>query len=103
MTNSSLTGRIPTEIGSLSILRHLYLTGNELKGALPSEVVALAEVRRVLDENGFLNVQLRRVYVDGNNLVSIPEEVSMLMAASRSPSFGMIWISKACRHACKTR
>eukprot|EP00957_Ditylum_brightwellii_P030313 2295876-Ditylum_brightwellii.AAC.1 len=34
---NQLTGSIPSEVGLLSYLRHLYLKNNQLTGSIPSE------------------------------------------------------------------
>ncbi len=38
LSNNSLSGAIPTEIGNLTNLTHLYLSSNSLSGAIPTEI-----------------------------------------------------------------
>lgn len=38
ITNSTLTGTIPSEIGHLSSLRRLWLYSNKLTGTIPAEI-----------------------------------------------------------------
>ncbi len=51
MTGNGLTGKIPSELGGLSSLRGLYLGKNNLTGKIPSELGSLSSLR-VLDLYG---------------------------------------------------
>ena len=44
MTNATLTGTIPTEIGNMSNLRRLWLFNNELSGTVPVELKKLSDL-----------------------------------------------------------
>ncbi|HIO66956.1 MAG TPA: hypothetical protein EYN41_01360 [Flavobacteriales bacterium] len=38
LNNSGITGEIPSEIGQLTSLTHLWLNNNQLTGSIPSEI-----------------------------------------------------------------
>ncbi|MDR2887405.1 MAG: hypothetical protein LBV26_05305 [Bacteroidales bacterium] len=60
-----LTGNIPPEIGKLSNLRFLWLSGNQLSGNIPSEIGNLSKLQSLI--------------LDGNMLTgSIPAEIGRL-------------------------
>ncbi len=62
---SRISGPLPTQLGDLTSLRHLHLSGNKLKGSIPEELGDLTD--------------LKQLYLDGNNLTgSIPEELGDL-------------------------
>ena len=65
-----LTGSIPSEIGKLTNLRHLYLYNNQLTGSIPSEIGKLTN--------------LRHLYLDNNQLTGpIPSEIGNLKNLTR--------------------
>ncbi len=62
---NQLTGALPTELGQLTELRWLWLSGNQLTGPIPSELGNLSE--------------LRYLYLSGNRLTGeIPPELGNL-------------------------
>ena len=62
---NELTGTIPTEIGQLTNLTHLYLDNNQLTGPIPTEIGQLTN--------------LTHLYLDGNELTGpIPTEIGQL-------------------------
>ena len=50
LANNGLSGGIPSELGSLSNLRLLYIYGNQLSGALPRSLMGLSEIEHLLFE-----------------------------------------------------
>ena len=48
LDNNGLAGPIPTEVGSLSNLRHLRLGSNNLSGAIPQELGSLTNLRMMI-------------------------------------------------------
>ena len=68
--NNNLSGSIPTEIGNLTGLTHVYLWGNALSGAIPTEIGNLT---------GLIKLQL-----DGNALSGpIPSSIGNLTSLTR--------------------
>ena len=47
LSGNQLTGEIPPELGSLSNLRHLWLSGNQLTGEIPPELGGLSNLRHL--------------------------------------------------------
>ena len=45
ITNATLTGTIPTEVGALTGLKRLWLYGNQLTGFVPDELDALDQLQ----------------------------------------------------------
>ena len=43
-----MTGEIPAELGSLTNLTHLYLSGNQLTGEIPAELGDLSNLTELL-------------------------------------------------------
>ncbi len=65
LASNSLTGSIPSELGSLSKLGQLYLNNNNLSGSIPSELGSLSK--------------LTSLYLNSNNLSgSVPSELGNL-------------------------
>ncbi|XP_059654892.1 probable LRR receptor-like serine/threonine-protein kinase At3g47570 [Cornus florida] len=81
-TYCGIEGNIPNEIGNLSNLASLYLTGNHLTGFIPISIKGLRK--------------LQRLYLDNNGIVgSIPEVLCQLfnlglISLSENSLFGLI-------------
>jgi Leucine-rich repeat (LRR) protein len=89
LSNSSLTGSIPPEIGNLINLEGLYLNENQLTGQIPSEIGNLANLRDLHLYNNQLTgsipteignlTNLNSLYLYWNQLTgSIPTEIGNL-------------------------
>ncbi|MDE2646270.1 MAG: M66 family metalloprotease [Bacteroidota bacterium] len=89
MSGNSLTGEIPSDLGQLSRLQHLYLNANSLTGSIPPEFGNLAQVRTLwLFDNGLTGsippelgnlTQVADLALSNNFLTgSIPSELDRL-------------------------
>jgi hypothetical protein len=89
--SSSLTGTIPSELGTLTELEALYLDDNQLTGTIPVELAALTELEALyLDDNqltGTIPSELGTVttiqllHLDTNQLTgTIPSELAAIPA-----------------------
>ena len=89
VSSSTLTGQIPSQIGSLTRLTNLALSGNRLTGPIPSEIGYLTGLTfldldftrltgTIPSEVGFLT-SLTSLYLYGNNLRgSMPSDIGSL-------------------------
>ena len=76
--DSFLTGEIPTELGSLSNLQSLNLSGNQLIGEIPSELASLSNLQSLNLSGNQLSgeipselaslANLQELYLSGNQL-----------------------------------
>ncbi len=90
LNNNSLSGTIPSELGSLSNLQELSLNRNSLSGTIPSELGSLSNLQELsLDRNSLSGTipselgslsNLQRLYLDENYSLSgtIPSELGSL-------------------------
>ena len=89
MRGNDLTGAIPSELGSLSRLQHLWLDDNDLTGAIPAELGDLPRLRWLLLSSNHLTgaippelgglSNLTTLSLDGNDLTgAIPPELGNL-------------------------
>jgi Leucine-rich repeat (LRR) protein len=87
--NNKLSGTIPTEIGQLTQLEHLYLNNNELNGVIPATVGQLIKIRNLnLGYNQISGpipteitqlTQLTSLYLNNNKLTgTIPNTIGRL-------------------------
>ncbi len=90
---SRISGPLPTQLGDLTSLRHLNLSGNKLKGSIPEELGDLTDLKQLyLDGNKFTGsipeelgdlTALKQLHLNGNELTgSIPEELGDLTSLS---------------------
>ena len=69
LNNNALSGAIPTELGSLTSLTRLYLQGNDLSGGIPTQLGSLTS--------------LTNLYLSDNELTgAIPTELGSLTSSS---------------------
>ena len=89
LTNSSLSGIIPSEISNLINLRELYLNENQLTGGIPSGIGNLANLKELyLNANQLTGdippeignlINLKELYLNDNQLTGdIPIEIGSL-------------------------
>lgn len=87
--SNTMQGEIPKEIGNLTSLEYLSLTGNRLSGSLPSELCNLAELKFIsLESNAFIGeipknigklTKLEVLLLDNNMLTGeIPQSICNL-------------------------
>ena len=70
----NLTGSIPSEIGALSALTHLYLGDNELSGSIPPELGALAALEELYLHGSSLSGVVPSTLANLQNLIFVSLE-----------------------------
>ena len=89
LSDSQLTGPIPSELGSLTNLEILALGGNQLSGQIPSQLASLTNLQRLSLYDNQLSgpvptwlgrlINLQELYLWGNQLTGpIPSELGSL-------------------------
>ncbi|XP_017985484.1 PREDICTED: probable inactive receptor kinase At5g10020 [Theobroma cacao] len=99
LSNNSLTGGLPSEIGNIARLKLLSLADNELSGQLPSELSKLSNLEYLdLSGNNFkgkipdkLSPGLNEFNVSGNDLSGpVPENLRGFPKSSFSPGNSLL-------------
>ncbi|KAE8706933.1 putative inactive receptor kinase [Hibiscus syriacus] len=103
LSDNSLTGGLPSEIGNIARLKMLNLAGNELSGQLPSELSKLSDLESLdLSRNNFkgkipdnLSTSLSEFNVSNNDLSGhIPENLRGFPRSSFSPGNSLLMLPK---------
>jgi gliding motility-associated-like protein len=89
--NKMLSGAIPTSIGNLKRLKYLWLQGNDLSGEIPAVIGNLDTLEDLVLSrnklagavpNSFNQLKVKRLFLDNNRLVSVPNLTNVPLADS---------------------